>query len=108
MMWRSAGTFGIQGKTITPFHSARFQQRALRDACHVPENLECPRCRHAFEIVVSRRQIRQGPLKRRLIRRFHCQVCGCRFSRLNTRPIPGLVLAFLVTVAAFWLPVWLV
>ncbi|MGI9517144.1 MAG: hypothetical protein ACR2NP_08870 [Pirellulaceae bacterium] len=62
--------------------TSRFQQRAM-SLCEVPAGTTCPNCHHDFDIVVSRKQLESGFMTKRLLRHYHCRVCGHCFSRLN-------------------------
>ena len=93
-----------------PFHSDRFQKRVANALSDVPEELECPECHHDFDIVISGRQVNNGPVSRRLFRHFRCRVCDCRFSQMNPESRKRLV-SITILSAAFVtlivLPQWL-
>lgn len=95
---------------LGPLHTDRFQRRAVHAASHVPDWVQCPSCHHDYDIVVSRRQVACGPLKRILMRQFRCRVCDCQFSEWNeplVRKLASVALIWIAFTVMQFLPGWL-
>ena len=84
-------------------------QRKLKDRTLVPVSLRCPRCRHRFDIVISRQQLHQNWLARTMVRHYRCRVCECRFRHWNRTAVQACLRAAFLTalflVMAF-VPFW--
>ena len=95
---------------LGPLHSDRFQQEVVHATSHVPDWVQCPECHHDYDIVVSRRQVSCGPLKRILFRQFRCRVCECQFAEWNAdgiRKVASVALIWAAFTAMMFLPAWL-
>ena len=80
----------------------KFQARTLKMLERVPANMRCPSCNHAYQIVVSRKQILGSYWNRKFYRHYRCKVCEYRFRELNfvkVLPILGVGITGLLVVA---------